>query len=289
MGLSEIPWKLVIFFLAVLTTIVLVFDSLKNWSELSSTNWHSVPEESYYRLPRLDLINSNHEAVGSPKNITGVERFLPDSPLPAGGKLTLHGEGTWHLIPGTTSPVGKHLARLFTYAIEVEDGLDSVEYGGDDAFAQMVDATLSNPKSWIHNPNIGFQRVDPRIVKPDFYISLTSAMTLRGPCEYSIKLETSCYAPREGKVLINESRWVRGALSFAGDLGTYRQYAINHEVGHAIGFIKHEPCRKSGGLAPIMMQQTLGLANNDISKIDPDDIKSDGLVCVPNAWPFPQI
>ncbi len=85
-------------------------------------------------------------------------------------------------------------------------------------------------------------------------MSLTSPMTVREGCGYEIQLEASCYNPDYGsdgqpRVLINEARWVRGAVPFQGDIGSYRQYVINHEVGHAIGYRHHEPCaagRRSG-------------------------------------------
>ena len=86
-------------------------------------------------------------------------------------------------------------------------------------------------------------------------------MTVREGCGYEFRLETSCYNPAYGadsqpRVFINEARWVRGAVPFQGDVGSYRQYLINHEVGHAIGYQRHEPCDENGGLAPVMMQQT---------------------------------
>ena len=49
---------------------------------------------------------------------------------------------------------------MFTYTVEVEDGVDTTSFGGDEGFAQMVSQTLSNPKSWIHNPQFAFVRID---------------------------------------------------------------------------------------------------------------------------------
>ncbi len=85
-------------------------------------------------------------------------------------------------------------------------------------------------------------------------------MTVREGCGYDIQLEASCYNPAyvdgQPRVFINEARWVRGAVPFQGDVGSYRQYLINHEVGHAMGYQRHEGCAENGALAPIMMQQT---------------------------------
>ena len=108
----------------------------------------------------------------------------------------------------------------------------------------MVSETLANPKSWTHNPQFAFTRIDSGT--PDFRISLSSPMTVREGCGYDIQLEASCYNPayadNQPRVFINEARWVRGAVPFQGDVGSYRQYLINHEVGHAIGYQRHEPC-----------------------------------------------
>ena len=105
-------------------------------------------------------------------------------------------------------------------------------------------------------------------------MSLTSPMTVREGCGYEIPLESSCYNPvygadAEPRVFINVARWVRGAVPFQGDIGSYRQYLINHEVGHAIGYTTHEPCDENGGLAPIMMQQTFSTSDNDAAQLRP--------------------
>ena len=50
--------------------------------------------------------------------------------------------------------------RSFTYTVEIEDGVDTTAFGGDEGFARMVSETLANPKSWTHNPQFAFTRMD---------------------------------------------------------------------------------------------------------------------------------
>ncbi len=212
-----------------------------------------------------------------PRGLAAFDANLPAGTLPDGGPFTEAGDKTWHVVPGTTPQVGQGTAKVFRYTVEVENGLDPTMFGGDNAFAQMVDQTLDNPKGWTHNPQFAFVRIDSG--KPDFRISLVSPMTVREGCGYEFRLETSCYNPlygseRQARVFINEARWVRGALPFEGDVGSYRQYVINHEVGHAIGYLRHEPCDKQGGLAPVMMQQTFSTSNDDAAKFDPEYVKA---------------
>ncbi|MBW0017646.1 MAG: DUF3152 domain-containing protein [Mycobacterium sp.] len=228
-----------------------------------------------------------------PRGLAAFDANIPAGTLPDGGAYTEAGDKTWHVIPGTTPQIGQGTAKVFRYTVEIENGLDPTMYGGDNAFAQMVDQTLANPKGWTHNPQFAFVRIDGTDKsKPDFRISLVSPVTVREGCGYEFRLETSCYNPaygadRQSRVFINEARWVRGAVPFEGDIGSYRQYVINHEVGHAIGYIRHEPCDKDGGLAPVMMQQTFSTSNNDAAKFDPDFVKADGKTCRFNPWPFP--
>jgi hypothetical protein len=226
-----------------------------------------------------------------PKGLTEFDANLPTGILPAGGQFTEAGAKTWHIVPGTTEKVGKGTTKSFTYTVEVEDGVDTTPFGGDDGFARMVSETLANPKSWTHDGMFGFTRIDAASgIEPDFRVSLTSPITVREGCGYDIQLEASCYNPSydgQARVFVNEARWVRGAVPFQGDIGSYRQYLINHEVGHAIGYQRHEACRDDGALAPIMMQQTFSTANNDDAKFDPETVKADGKTCRFNPWPYP--
>lgn len=223
---------------------------------------------------------------------------IPTAVLPGGGDFTQQGKGTFHPIPmgpGSGKKVGTG-GTLYTYTIEAEDGIDPSSYGGDDAFASLVEATLSNPQSWTGTGQVTFQRVDANYPHPKFRVSLTTPATdhRQDVCGYTITYESSCYrASYDNRVVINLARWVRGAIAFAGDMGTYRQYAINHEVGHAVGQ-HHVGCPANGGLAPVMMQQTFGVSDDyvaDLNKVDPTNysaVARDGKVCKVNAWPNPQ-
>jgi uncharacterized protein DUF3152 len=226
-----------------------------------------------------------------PKGMTQFDANLPTGILPEGGPFTESGAKTWHLVPGTTPKVGEGTTKSFTYTVEVEDGVDTAAIGGDEAFARMVSETLDNPKSWTHNPQIAFTRIDDPAQTPDFRVSLTSPMTVREGCGYDIPLEASCYNPAylndQARVFVNEARWVRGAVPFQGDIGSYRQYLVNHEVGHAIGYQKHEPCADNGALAPVMMQQTFSTNNDDDARFDPESVQADGKTCRFNPWPYP--
>jgi hypothetical protein len=203
--------------------------------------------------------------------------------LPGGGAFVAQGKGTWHVVPGTTQPFGSGPTRK-TFTVEVEDGIESSS--DDKEFADKVVSALEDSRSWIGSGDYTFQRIDSGT--PDFRVALTSQMTERRNdlCGWDIHLEASCYARDKGIVSINNARWTRGALSYSGDLGLYRDYAVNHEVGHALGFM-HQPCAKDGGLAPVMMQQSWSVANNDLATLNPQLIPADGKVCKPNPYPYP--
>ena len=215
---------------------------------------------------------------------------IPSAELPAGGAFPVSGAGTWHVVGGTNPQVGR--GRVYTYTVEVEDGTTVTE--GDDAFATAVDATLDDPRSWVGSGQIAVRRVDAaelaRGVVPDFRFSLTSQLTSRTICGYSIRYEASCWKPDIGRVTINAARWVRGAVAFEGQLGLYRQYAINHEVGHVFNN-RHVPCPANGALAPVMMQQSFGTSNDYLAQLTEENpqglqIPRDGFTCRPNPWPY---
>lgn len=179
---------------------------------------------------------------------------------------------------------------MVTYTVDVEDGLDPGSYGGDIAFAHDVDATLADPRGWTSHNTITLRRVDTGT--PDFRVSLTSPLTTRSRnlCGFDIRFEGSCFDPATGRVVINLARWTRGAMAYGGDLSSYRAYAINHEVGHALGE-DHRPCPAPGAPAPVMMQQTYGTDNayvHQLDQADPTDhdaIPANNDTCQPNPWP----
>lgn len=247
--------------------------------------------------PSSDTVSEGGSPLASENPAGPVDLDIPTAKLPQGGDYTREGKGTWHVVPGAGEQVGSG-GRLFTYTIEVEDGIDPASYAGDDSFAAAVEGTLSDPRSWTGTGEISLRRVDASFPNPDFRVSLTTPGTVRKPevCGSAIPFEASCYRREiEGhnRVVINLARWVRGALAFSFEMTGYRQYAINHEVGHALG-LPHKGCERDGALAPVMMQQTFGVANDYVAKLndipggDQGAVPADGKVCKPNAWPNPK-
>jgi hypothetical protein len=152
--------------------------------------------------------------------------------------------------------------RRFRVAVELP-----VARAAAAAFAGEVDRILGDRRGWITARSVRFQRV-PGAARAEFVISLASARTSQLMCRRG-GLETggytSCRLP--GQVIINAVRWQRAVPGYGAPLATYRAYAINHEVGHQLGY-GHQPCPGKGRPAPVMMQQTYGLRG-----------------CTANAWP----
>lgn len=175
------------------------------------------------------------------------------------------GAGTVTVVDGTSAVYGTGPLRRFV--VEVEDGI-GVDGAG---FAAAVEATLGDPRSWGHDGAMSFQRVGAAEAAAgdyDFRVSLISPGSMETYCPgVGTGGYTSCrYGER---AVINLARWETAVPDYAGDIATYRQYVVNHEVGHALGN-GHQQCPGPGELAPVMQQQTLGLQG-----------------CQKNAWPYP--
>ncbi len=194
---------------------------------------------------------------------------LASDALPAGAPYTVRGNGTYRVLAGNGPVVGS--GTVHRYTVEVENGVTGVDLA---AFARLVDKVLDDPRSWTgHNSGVALQRVDSG--PSDFHVTLTSSMTIRSLCGYDQQIETSCYAPdRNSRVALNVARWIRGDVAYIGDLNAYHLYMVNHEVGHAIGHMHSHVCL-ANGLAPVMMQQTIGLKSVT------------GAICAANPWPYP--
>ena len=187
---------------------------------------------------------------------------------PLGAELKASGE--FAAVPGFDKAPGS--GQKFRYRVDVEKGL-----GLDgELFAQAVQKTLNDDRSWAHGGGRTFERISSG--KPDFVITLASPGTTGVWCAKS-GLDTtednvSCDSAATDRVMINAYRWAQGSKTYGSKIHLYRQMLINHEVGHRLGF-NHVTCTKDGALAPVMQQQTKFLT-------------FDGITCKPNPWAFPK-
>ncbi len=230
--------------------------------------------------------SQGHSAPAPPPAADGQTTLKSDAPsansyqsalsaaaLPKGAAFTKSGDGTFRVLKGTTKVFGS--GPLYRYDIEVENGITGIDLK---QYQSLVDSTLADPRSWSGH-GVSLQRVDSGSV--DFHITLVSMMTVRQLCGYEIHVETSCFISAGNgnpvnRVVLDDARWVRGAASYLGDITAYRQYLINHEDGHALGHNHAHECLP-GGLAPAMMEQTVGMVDAQTGKL-----------CQANPWPYPK-
>ncbi|TRV73511.1 DUF3152 domain-containing protein [Streptomyces sp. 130] len=215
---------------------------------------------------RSDSRTTPSPGAAAVKPLTYEQKMAKPYPL----SPALTGSGEFETVPGSARAPGK--GTLHRYRIDVEKGL------GLDAqlFAQAVQKTLNDDRSWAHDGDMTFERISEG--DPDFVITLASPGTTGKWCAKSgldtMEDNVSCDSAATERVMINAYRWAQGSATFGPDkLFSYRQMLINHEVGHRLGH-NHESCRTEGTLAPVMQQQTKTL-----------DL--DGIKCRPNPWVHP--
>ena len=185
------------------------------------------------------------------------EKSLRSKPQPSASPpvtapgTTTHATGEYFSARGGSDRHGS--GALKTYAVQVETG------AGQDAqdFAAAVDATLADPASWTGQGRWSLQRVS--VNDADFVIRLATPATVDKVCA-TVGLNTRGYVScRAGNfVMINLDRWLTAIPDYDGDVALYREYVVNHEVGHQLGY-NHVACPGPGRLAPVMQQQTFGL------------------------------
>lgn len=172
------------------------------------------------------------------------------TPASAGGELLR--------VPGETEAPGS--GELVRVRVEVEEGLpvDGL------LFAETVMAILNDERGWGAEGTLTFARVDG---DADMRVVLASPAKVDEMCApLRTGGEYSC--GRNGHAAVNYTRWVEATEEFPSRT-QYRQYVVNHEVGHLLGK-QHVSCPGAGEVAPVMQQQTIRVAP-----------------CEPNGWPFP--
>jgi hypothetical protein len=150
--------------------------------------------------------------------------------------------------------------RIREYTVEVEAGIGVAR---TEVIAE-VDRILADDRGWIADGTTGFRR---QTANADFTILVASPDTVDRLCA---PLGTGGYLScRNGaNIILNVNRWLGATDWWTAGLSTYREYLVNHEVGHLLGH-GHVSCPSDGAVAPVMMQQTKGLGS-----------------CVANGWPF---
>lgn len=162
------------------------------------------------------------------------------------------------VVPGGDAGPGE--GEVLRVRVEVERGLPV----DGTVFAAAVMRTLNDPRGWGADGTLSFARVDG---KADLRVVLASPDEVDRLCA-PLQTDGTVSCGRAGRAVLNYARWARATDEFP-DRARYRQYVVNHEVGHLLGH-PHEVCPGAGRPAPVMQQQTLRVAP-----------------CEPNPWPHP--
>jgi hypothetical protein len=146
---------------------------------------------------------------------------------------------------------------MYTYNVNIDTDITM----NMNLVREKISSVLNDKRGWKrlgyefyyqeHNPNIRINIVNEN--------KIVNICKFRG---------LSCADTSNNIVYINIKRWRRGSTASKLSLDDYRTYLVNHEIGHLPGR-SHRECGKRGTKVPVMVQQTLGIAN-----------------CKPNPWPL---
>lgn len=152
--------------------------------------------------------------------------------------------------------------ELRTYRVEVDPATGINPW----VFTNIAERIIGDARGWTGTGHWALQRTGDH--RADIRLLVATPKTVDRLCARAgldTHGEVSCW---NGEfAAINVDRWRSGADGFVGSLRSYRQYVLNHELGHGLGY-GHEQCPRRGARAPVMQQQTYATRP-----------------CVANGWP----
>jgi Protein of unknown function (DUF3152) len=157
---------------------------------------------------------------------------------------------------------GAKLPAVITYAVSTdpESGVTKEEV---ESLAAVV---LADPRSWTPIKKVRFARTEWSKARLRIRV-LNPEATDRFCAPFRTQSYKSC--SKNWDIALNSDRWNVGSEFSGMRIDQYRIYLINHEIGHSLGEV-HRECLGAGQVAPVMLQQTIGLQG-----------------CTPNPWPNP--
>ncbi|GAB3030746.1 hypothetical protein GCM10011376_23650 [Nocardioides flavus (ex Wang et al. 2016)] len=167
----------------------------------------------------------------------------------------------WHANGQRAEAYAVPARRRVTYSVTTRGRITA----SMEVFRRHAQETFDDPRGWRAG-GVRFRRVRRG---GNFTLVLAAAGTLPS-FSSSCSVQWSCRVGRY--VVINQLRWTRAspAWNAAGrSRRDYRHLVVNHETGHWLG-LGHASCRRGGGRAPVMMQQSKGTGG-----------------CRFNPWPLP--